>query len=97
MNASAFPRLLRACSAPAAGLVLLALLAPAVAFAQNALTGTVTNTATGRALEGARVTIAGTARETLTDAQGISASMTWPPAVLLWPSLTPASTRQRCR
>ena len=70
MNASAFPRLLRAFSAHSACLVLLTLLAPAVAFAQNALTGTVTNAATGRALEGARVAIEGTARETLTDAQG---------------------------
>ncbi len=51
-------------------LALVALLAPALALAQNALTGTVTNAATGRALEGARVTLAGTAREVLTDAQG---------------------------
>lgn len=45
-------------------------LAPAAASAQRALTGVVTNTATGRALEGARVTLEGTTRETLTDAQG---------------------------
>ena len=70
MNASALPRLLRGFTAHIAGLVLFALLAPAVAFAQNTLTGTVTNAATGRALEGARLTLEGTARETLTDAQG---------------------------
>lgn len=41
-----------------------------VAFAQATLSGTVTNVATGRALEGARVAVEGTSRETLTDAQG---------------------------
>ena len=39
--------------------------------AQNAVTGVVTNAATGRALEGARITVDGTNRETLTDRQGI--------------------------
>jgi TonB-dependent receptor len=38
--------------------------------AQTGLTGTVTNSATGRALEGARVTLEGTGREMLTDSQG---------------------------
>ncbi len=54
---------------PALAFALLACFAPA-SSAATALTGTVTNTATGRALEGARVTLEGTARETLTDAQG---------------------------
>ena len=40
-------------------------------FAQEALTGTVTNTATGLNLEGARVVIQGTGRETTTDRQGV--------------------------
>lgn len=44
-------------------------LAPA-AWAQATVTGTVTNAATGRALEGARVTLQGADRETLTDRQG---------------------------
>lgn len=47
----------------------LAILAPA-ALAQATLTGTVTNAATGRALEGARVALKGTDRETLSDRQG---------------------------
>jgi hypothetical protein len=46
-----------------------ALLAP-LTLAQTALTGTVTNAATGRALEGARVTIEGTSREVITDSGG---------------------------
>ncbi|MDO8545244.1 MAG: TonB-dependent receptor [Opitutaceae bacterium] len=41
-----------------------------VALAQTTLTGIVTNSATGRALEGALVTIEGTGREMLTDSQG---------------------------
>ncbi|MBI4621687.1 MAG: TonB-dependent receptor, partial [Verrucomicrobia bacterium] len=41
-----------------------------VALAQTTLTGTVTNTATGRALEGALVVLKGTSREMLTDSQG---------------------------
>jgi iron complex outermembrane recepter protein len=49
--------------------VLCGSLAPA-ALAQTTLTGTVINTATGRALEGARVAIDGTNREVLTDAGG---------------------------
>lgn len=40
------------------------------AVAQTALTGTVTNTATGRTLEGARVVLEGMNREVLTDSQG---------------------------
>src|SRR5687767_4559105 len=40
------------------------------ASAQTAVAGTITNAATGRALEGARVTIDGTSREILTDGQG---------------------------
>jgi iron complex outermembrane recepter protein len=40
------------------------------AVAQTTLVGTVTNAATGRALEGARVIIDGTDRELLTDSQG---------------------------
>jgi iron complex outermembrane receptor protein len=43
---------------------------PVLAFSQTALTGVVTNTATGRALEGARVTLENTGREVLTDSQG---------------------------
>lgn len=46
-----------------------AVLAP-VAWAQATLSGTVTNAATGRALEGARVALTGTNRETLSDRQG---------------------------
>ncbi len=41
-----------------------------VATAQTTLTGTVTNAATGRALEGALVSLAGSDREMLTDSQG---------------------------
>ena len=41
-----------------------------VAWAQAVLTGTVTNTATGRALEGARVVIEAVNREMLTDSEG---------------------------
>ena len=41
-----------------------------VALAQTTLTGTVTNTATGRALQGALVALEGTGREMLTDSQG---------------------------
>ena len=41
-----------------------------VASAQASLTGTVTNGGTGRTLEGARVAVEGTARETVTDRQG---------------------------
>lgn len=40
------------------------------ALAQNVVSGTVTNAATGRALEGARVVIEGTNREVLTDGLG---------------------------
>lgn len=40
------------------------------AAGQEAITGVVTNSATGRTLEGARVVLQGTGRETLTDAQG---------------------------
>src|SRR5688572_16964524 len=40
------------------------------ASAQAAVAGTVTNAATGRALEGARVAIDGTEHEVLTDSQG---------------------------
>ena len=39
--------------------------------AATSLTGTVTNAATGRTLEGARVTLQGTDREALTDQQGV--------------------------
>ena len=46
-----------------------AVLAP-VAWAQATLSGTVTNAATGRALEGARVALTGTNRETFSDRQG---------------------------
>lgn len=51
------------------GCLLGAGLAPALR-AQNAITGVVTNAATGRALEGARVVLKGTAREAATDGQG---------------------------
>ena len=63
-------RRLRARLARLACFASLSLLASAAAIAQSALTGTITNAATGRALEGARVTLEGTAREALTDAQG---------------------------
>lgn len=45
-------------------------LAPAL-FAQTVLTGTVTNVATGRTLEGARVLLQGADREVVSDRQGI--------------------------
>lgn len=41
------------------------------AAAQGSLTGMVTNSATGRALEGARVSVKGTERATTTDRQGV--------------------------
>ncbi len=41
-----------------------------VAAGREAITGVVTNSATGRTLEGARVVLKGTGRETLTDNQG---------------------------
>src|SRR5215212_234764 len=41
------------------------------ASAQEILTGTVTNSATGQNLEGARVVLKGTAREAVTDSQGV--------------------------
>lgn len=41
------------------------------AFAQHTLTGTISNAATGQNLEGARVVLKGTGRETLTDQQGV--------------------------
>ena len=43
----------------------------ALAHAQSTLTGTVSNAATGQNLEGARVVLKGTGRETLTDNQGV--------------------------
>lgn len=48
-----------------------ALLGALTGFAQERLTGIVTNSATGRTLEGARVTIEGTGREAVTDQQGV--------------------------
>lgn len=48
-----------------------ALLTSITGFAQERLTGIVTNSATGRTLEGARVTIEGTNREAITDQQGV--------------------------
>ena len=45
-------------------------LAAQSAFAQETLTGVVTNAATGRTLEGARVVLQGTGRETTTDRTG---------------------------
>ena len=55
-----------------ASLLKLALLLLSVvpAWSQVSLTGTVTNAATGRALQGARVVADGAARETLTDSDG---------------------------
>jgi TonB-dependent receptor len=41
------------------------------ARAQTALTGTITNSATGQNLEGARVVLQGTGREVVTDSQGV--------------------------
>src|SRR5215218_1696418 len=51
-------------------LALLCSCLPAMALAQTSLSGTVTNTATGRALEGARVALDGLNRDVLTDRQG---------------------------
>src|SRR5688500_13122445 len=51
-------------------LLCVGVVASSPAFAQAVLTGTVTNAATGRALEGARVTLQGSDRQTLTDRQG---------------------------
>src|SRR5438876_854840 len=48
----------------------LAMMAPSM-FAQGKLTGTVTNSATGRTLQGARVFIQGTGRQALTDEEGV--------------------------
>jgi iron complex outermembrane recepter protein len=42
-----------------------------LASAQTALTGTISNAATGQTLEGARVVLKGAGRETLTDNQGV--------------------------
>ncbi len=61
MNRS-LPVLARLC----AGFLLTAL----AALAQSSLTGVVVNDATGRALEGARVVLEGTGRETLTNREG---------------------------
>ena len=46
------------------------------ALAQGVLTGTVTNAATGRTLEGAVVELRGTGRETVTDRQADGRSET---------------------
>jgi len=51
-------------------LIFSVLLAP-VAWAQATLTGTVTNSATGRALEGARISVKGTERQTFSDRLGV--------------------------
>ncbi len=68
----------RTCFAPApnlrrqlvaAFLYSVALASPA--FPQGALIGTVTNSATGATLEGARVTVKGTGLEAITDSQGV--------------------------
>ncbi|MEY4940214.1 MAG: hypothetical protein RIQ93_1949, partial [Verrucomicrobiota bacterium] len=67
------PRLLRGFSRHlllAAAMVLAAWSAPS-ARALEVLTGVVTNAATGRTLEGARVTIAGSNREAETDKEGV--------------------------
>ena len=42
-----------------------------LAFAQATVTGTISNSATGQNLEGARVGLKGTAREAITDNQGV--------------------------
>ncbi len=58
-------------SLPLRAFVLLCLAGlPALLPAQETLTGTVVNEATGRALEGARVVLQGTNREVLTDREG---------------------------
>ena len=57
------PRLLLA-------VTLLALICTGAASAQTVLSGAITNSATGRALEGARVAVRGTDRETVTDRLG---------------------------
>ncbi len=50
--------------------------------AQERLTGIVTNAATGRTLEGARVAIQGTSRETTTDQQGVYSFTNLPAAAV---------------
>lgn len=50
---------------------LLALIGSAAASAQTVLSGAITNSATGRALEGARVALRGTDRATVTDPLGV--------------------------
>ena len=51
--------------------MLVAIALASFGFAQGALIGTVTNSATGATLEGARVTLKGTGLETITDSLGI--------------------------
>ncbi|MBI4625201.1 MAG: hypothetical protein HY736_18525, partial [Verrucomicrobia bacterium] len=67
-----FPRTVCICIQWTAVAVLLfsGFFAPSV-MAQATLTGTVTNSATGRTLEGARVVIKNTEREVITDSQGV--------------------------
>jgi hypothetical protein len=54
-----------------ASIVFVSSVFPAVGYAQSSLTGTVTNEATGRALEGASVALKGTDRAAVTDRQGV--------------------------
>ena len=54
----------------AVALALLSVFFAPSALAQATLLGTVTNSATGRTLEGARVTVQGTSREEITDKEG---------------------------
>ena len=56
-------------AAPAALLLLLAIVSPA--FGQGSLSGTITNSATGATLEGARVVLKGTGLETTSDNLGV--------------------------
>ncbi len=54
-----------------AGALILGSLFASLAFAQGTITGTVTNSATGAILEGARVALKGTNREVTTDSLGV--------------------------
>jgi TonB-dependent receptor len=69
LNRFIFARADRLCRLRSVLLLFTATLAPA-ALAQGTVTGTVTNSATGATLEGARVALKNTAREVLTDELG---------------------------
>lgn len=70
LTLSVWPRLKRGFRMTALAVVLGGGLAAASANAQETLTGVVSNSATGRALEGARVVLKELGRETITDTRG---------------------------